>query len=522
MKKALVCLLLAATFLSGCLADKEAVSNENSSIVYEIFPSSFYDSDGNGVGDLNGITSKLDYVQSLGAGAIWLTPYTDGASYHLYDVTDYLNVDPLLGTMEDFEKMEAEAQKRNIDIYMDLVINHTSSQHPWFMEATDYLRSLNPGQEMDVEECPYVDYYHFSNENKGGYNKVPGTEDWYYECVFWSEMPDLNLESEAVRRELEQIANFWLDMGVDGFRLDAVKEFETGANKKSTEILTWYVDYIEANYPDAYLVAEVLDTLDVVNEYYASGIDSVFNYPFGNHEGKLVKTLKGAGDGKSGVSFARSYVNELNGFKEMNPNMIDAPFLSNHDTGRIAGFLAGSEEKIKLAGALNLFMSGSTFVYYGEEIGMKGSGKDENKRAPMRWSSDESAKGMTNPPPNMDNVKQKYDTLDVQMEDADSIYSYYKNAIAIRNKYPEIARGVQTYEELTDGDIIVMGKVYEEKTTYIVVNNSEEEKTIDLTGTALAGMTLEETLSVQPSAEKTAVLEGNVLVLPAFETCIMK
>ena len=509
--------------VAGCgKKDERVYIDDNYRTYYEVFVRSFRDGDGDGIGDLAGLTEKLDYISELGFTGIWLMPIMPSTTYHKYDVMDYYAIDIEYGDMEDFELLLEEAHKRDINIIIDMVFNHTSSQHPWFMEATDYLRSLKPGQEMDVEECPYVDYYHFSNENKGGYNKVPGTEDWYYECVFWSEMPDLNLESEAVRRELEQIANFWLDMGVDGFRLDAVKEFETGANKKSTEILTWYVDYIEANYPDAYLVAEVLDILDVVNEYYASGIDSVFNYPFGNHEGKLVKTLKGAGDGMSGVSFARAYVNELNGFKEMNPNMIDAPFLSNHDTGRIAGFLAGSEEKIKLAGALNLFMSGSTFVYYGEEIGMKGSGKDENKRAPMRWSSDESAQGMTNPPPNMDNVKQKYDTLDVQMEDIDSIYSYYKNAIAIRNKYPEIARGVQTYEELTDGDIIVMGKVYEEKTTYIVVNNSEEEKTIDLTGTALEMKELADTLSVLPSAEKTAALEGNVLVLPAFETCILK
>lgn len=515
-----VCMLFS---VAGCAQKEKTVYiDDNYRTYYEVFVRSFYDGNGDGIGDLEGLTEKLDYISELGFTGMWLMPIMPSTTYHKYDVMDYYAIDIEYGDMEDFEILLEEAHKRNINVIIDMVFNHTSSQHPWFMEATDYLKSLGPNEEIDVTECPYADYYHFSREKKGGYEKVPGTDDWYYECVFWSGMPDLNLDSELVRRELEQIADFWLGMGVDGFRLDAVKEFESGANKKSTEILTWYVDYIESKYPDAYLVAEVWDTLDVVNEYYASGIDSVFNYPFGNHEGRLVKTLKNAGNGKSGASFAKAYVEELDGFKEHNPNMIDAPFLSNHDTGRIAGFLAGSEEKIKLAGALNLFMSGSTFVYYGEEIGMKGSGKDENKRAPMRWSGDADAEGMTNPPPNMDGVKQKYDTLDVQMEDEDSIYNYYKKAIRIRNMYPEIARGEQTYVELADGDIIVMGKVYEEKTTYIVVNNSEEEKTVDLTGTELAGMKLEEALSVLPSADKTAVLEGDVLVLPAFEACIIK
>lgn len=509
--------------LAGCGAKEESVYiDDNYRTYYEVFVRSFYDGNGDGVGDIEGLTQKLDYISDLGFTGIWLMPIMPSTTYHKYDVTDYYSIDGEYGDLEDFQVLLEEAHKRNINVIIDMVFNHTSSQHPWFLEATEYLKTLEEGEEIDVNECPYAGYYNFAKEAKGGYSKVEGTADWYYECVFWTGMPDLNLENEAVRREIEQIADFWLGMGVDGFRLDAVKEFVSGANQKNVEILSWYVDYIDANYPDAYLVAEVWDSLDVVTEYYASGIDSVFNYPFGNHDGKLVATLKKAGDGEAGASFAKSYVNVMNGFKERNPEMIDAPFLSNHDTGRIAGFLAPSEEKIKMAGALNLFMSGSTFVYYGEEIGMKGSGKDENKRAPMRWSADETAEGMTNPPPNMESVKQKYDTLDVQMEDVDSIYNYYKKAIAIRNKYPEIARGEQTYEALPDGDIIVMGKVYEEKTTYVVCNNSEVTKTIDIQGTALEGAKLADSLVVTPSEAEAVSLDGTTLVLPPFGVCVLK
>lgn len=525
MKRLWALLLSASMLLSlvGCGKSEERVYiDDNYRTYYEVFVRSFYDGDGDGIGDIAGVTQKLDYISDLGFTGIWLMPIMPAESYHKYDVTDYYSIHTEYGDLEDFKILLEEAHKRDINIIIDMVFNHTSSQHPWFLQATEYIKGLESGEEIDVNECPYAGYYNFSREYKGGYDKVPGTTDWYYECMFTSEMPDLNLENEAVRHELEQIADFWLDMGVDGFRLDAVKEFVSGATQKNVEILSWYVDYIETNYPDAYLVAEVWDSLDIVTEYYASGIDSVFNYPFGNHEGKLVSVLKKAGDGKSGASFASAYTNVMNRFKEKNPEMIDAPFLSNHDTGRIAGFLAGSEDKIKVAGALNLFMSGSTFVYYGEEIGMKGSGKDENKRAPMRWSADETAEGMTTPPPNMEAVKQKYDTLDVQMENVDSIYNYYKNAIAIRNKYPEIARGEQTYEELADGDIMVMGKVYEGQITYVVYNNSENTKTIDLTQTALEGKKIYDSLQVTPSTEQEAYLENNELTLLPFEICIIK
>ncbi|MBQ9141666.1 MAG: hypothetical protein IJX63_07725, partial [Lachnospiraceae bacterium] len=280
--------------------------------------------------------------------------------------------------------------------------------------------------------------------------------------------------------------------------------------------------YVKSGYPEAYLVAEVWDTLETITAFYESGIDSIFNYPFGNHDGKVVLTIKSAGGGKSGANFAKTLETVEAGFKTQNPNMIDAPFLSNHDTGRIAGFLAPSEEKIKLGGAVNLLMSGSTFVYYGEEIGMKGAGKDENKRAPMRWTADD-GEGMTNPPPDMDKIQQKYGTVEEQIDDVDSIYNYYKNAIAIRNTYPEIARGSQKAVTLNDGDMIVIAKEYEGETTYVVINNSDEEKKIDLSGTVLEGTKLKDTLVVTPSEqEESIILKKNQLSMPGLGVCILK
>lgn len=523
MKKVLCMLLTIVMMLTmvSCGGEKTEVPDDNYRTYYEVFVRSFYDGDGDGIGDIAGLTQKLDYIKELGFNGIWLMPVMPSMTYHKYDVMDYYSIDSEYGTLEDFQMLLDEAHKRGINVIIDMVFNHTSSEHPWFKEACEYLKTLEAGQEPDGTECPYVEYYHFSREGGSGYSAVDGT-DWYYESVFWYGMPDLDLYNPGVRRELEKIADFWLAMGVDGFRLDAAKEYVTGSTSKNIEILSWYVDYVKAGYPDAYLVAEVWDTLETITAYYESGIDSIFNYPFGNNDGKLVSVVKKAGDGKAGTSFSTSLETVEAQFKEKNPDMIDAPFLSNHDTGRIAGFLAPTQEKIKFGGALNLLMSGSCFVYYGEEIGMKGSGADENKRAPMRWGEDGS-EGMTNPPPNMGDVKQKYDTVDIQMEDVDSIYNYYKNAISIRNKYPEIPRGSQSGVTLEDGDIIVIAKSYGEEVTYVVANNSETEKNIALSGTVLEGCKIKSSLVTTPSVQEGSVaLSGDTLSLPPFGVCIMK
>jgi len=171
---------------------------------YEIFVYSFCDTNGDGIGDLNGVISKLDYLQELGVNGIWLMPIHPSGSYHKYDVNDYFDIDPQYGTLRDFENLLAECEKRDIKVIMDLVVNHSSTVHDWFYITADYLRGLPEGEEPSVEDCEYYDYYHWSKEKLPGYSSLSGT-DYYYECQFSNGMPDLNLANENLRASLTKV-----------------------------------------------------------------------------------------------------------------------------------------------------------------------------------------------------------------------------------------------------------------------------------------------------------------------------
>ena len=284
------------------------VIDDNYRTYYEVFVYSFCDSDGDGVGDLQGLISKLDYINDgddatdtdLGCNGIWLMPVNPSPTYHKYDVADYYAIDEEYGTLEDFRELLAACDERGIKVIMDLVLNHSSSQNPWFQEACAYLKGLDGG-EPDAAECPYVDYYHFSKEQGGGYYPVEGT-DWFYEAQFWSEMPDFNLDCEPLREEIAKITKYWLDMGVGGFRLDAVKEFYSGAPQSNIDFLAWLTDAVKEQKQDAYLVGEAwLDMADYA-PYYGSGIDSVFNFAFADKDGIISKVLNGGSAAKYGAA----------------------------------------------------------------------------------------------------------------------------------------------------------------------------------------------------------------------------
>lgn len=500
---------------------------------YEVFVYSFYDSDGDGIGDLKGLTEKLDYINDgdpattddLGFNGIWLMPIMPSTTYHKYDVTDYCEIDPEYGTMDDFKELLAQCHERGINVIIDFVMNHTSSKHEWFTTACNYLSNLGD-KEPSESECPYFGYYNFSKEKvNGDYYKVPGA-DWYYEGKFWSEMPDLNLANEALRAEFDNIVSFWLDLGVDGFRLDAAKEYYSDNIPANVEVLSWFNTMVKEKNEDAYIVAEVWSDMNAYAQYYESGIDSVFNFAFANSEGLIAKSVKGSAPG--GAAAYGKMVEELDEkFGQYNENYIDAPFYCNHDLGRSAGYYNGewAEAQVKMGAALNLFMNGAAFVYYGEELGMKGSGKDENKRAPMYWSEDGNAQGMCNGPKDMEKVTMKYPSFEVQREDSYSIYNYYRQAVLLRNRYPAIARGEVTYlSGVSDEQVCIIKKEYEDSTILVVFNLSAEKLLLDLSKFNLADIDAEN-LSVGGmllTGEEAVSIEESGLVLPPYSVAVLE
>lgn len=493
LKSILALLLVCTITLTACNSEKTNATQQNNTpkstwrdrkvniiddkyrTFYEVFVYSFYDSDGDGIGDFQGVIKKLDYLTDLGINGIWLMPIMPSTTYHKYDTKDYMAIDSEYGTMDDFDQLLEECHNRGINVIIDLAMNHSSSKHEWFTQASNYLKNLPDGAEPDVNECKYIDYYTFTKEYSGGYSQIAGT-DWYYEAQFWGEMPDLNLSNENVRKEFEDIAKFWLDKGVDGFRLDAVKEYKSGDEEANIEILTWFNDYVKSVSSDAYIVCECWMDIIYYSQYYASGVDSMFAFDFANSSGIIANTVNGK---RKASSFGEALVSSATTYASYNANYIDAPFYTNHDLGRSAGYYAGdySEAQTKMGNALNILMSGNVFIYYGEELGMKGSGKDENKRAPMYWSKDTNAEGMCDGPPYMEDVRMKFDSLAEQSKNSTSIYNYVKDAILLRNQNPEIARGVVTFhKEFSNDNICVISKEYNGKEILIVYNTAKEAK----------------------------------------------
>lgn len=510
--------------------------DDNYRTYYEVFVYSFCDSDGDGIGDLQGLISRLDYINDgdnatdtdLGCNGIWLMPVNPSPTYHKYDVADYYAIDEEYGTLEDFQTLLSECDRRGIKVIMDLVLNHSSSQNPWFQDACAYLRGLG-GAQPSAEECPYFDYYHFSKEQGGGWYQVEGT-DWYYEAQFWSEMPDFNLDCEPLREEIAKITQYWLDMGVGGFRLDAVKEYYSGAPQSNIAFLTWLTETVKTQKQDAYLVGEAwLDMADYA-KYYESGIDSIFDFAFADKDGIISKVLNGSSAAKYGAEVAS--LDEMYG--AYNADYIDAPFYTNHDMGRSAGYYAGEDSaaQTKMAGAMNLFMGGSTFLYYGEELGMKGSGKDENKRAPMYWSMNPDAEGMCEGPADMDAVKMKFDSLEEQEKDAASVYQYYKKVIKIRNQNPEIARGKAEY--VTVGDLLAedkkesvcaIKKTYGDSELLLVFVTGTEAEELDLTGITLNGKNIGAETEIRGAlvtGEEKILFENGKAVMPGFSVLVLR
>ncbi len=511
------------------LASVQNVIDDNSRSFYEIFVGSFYDSNGDGMGDLQGVIDKLDYINDgnpetdtdLGCNGIWLMPISPSPSYHKYDVTDYCAVDKAYGTTEDFKKLAEECDKRGIKIIVDLVMNHSSIGHPWFQEARKYLEQLPEGQEPNAADCKYVDYYTFVKDNPGGnYYKV-GTSDYYYEGVFSQSMPDLNLDNQDVRAEFEAIVKYWLDLGADGFRLDAAKEYFSGNTAKNVEVLKWFNAYVKSVDPQAYIVGETW-TADYAS-YYESGIDGAFDFSYGNHDGVYTMIAQGTNTATyNGDYFTNSLIKSMESVRGYSDTGAMALFLSNHDLNRPAHYLGFNEDKIKFAHGLMAISNGSTYIYYGDEIGLGGVEADENKRSPMIWSSSDTT-GQCNGPANMDKnmVINRFPSVEEQLADKNSILSYVKQSVKLRNIFPELSRGeVARINEVTDEKISAMTKTYEGSKIVVLANTSPAETAYAEIPRSVYGYTCIQ--GILTTGEEQPYQVGDTIVLPPHAIVILK
>lgn len=495
----------------------EIVHNSNTQmgdengVFYEIYVNSFYDSNGDGHGDLDGITQKLDYLndgnphnkKDLQVDGMWLMPINQSPSYHKYDVTDYYSIDPDYGDLTDFKELTQAADERNTKIIMDLVVNHTSSEHLWFKEAsTD-------------ENSEYRDYYIWADENtdleeKGSWgqqvwHKNPNGEGYFY-GTFWSGMPDLNFDNPDVRTEIIEIGQFWLNQGADGFRLDAalhVFEGETpeGADK-NIEWWNEFRDAMKATNPNAYLIGEVWDKPEVVAPYYQS-LDSLFNFDLAE---KIIGSIKNGSD--LGVASAASSTDEL--FRTYNPDKIDATFLTNHDQNRVMSELNGDVDKAKSAASILLTLPGNPFIYYGEEIGMTGEKPDELIREPFRWYEGD-GEGQTSWETPVYNTGYNGVSVEAQTKDKDSLLNHYREMIRVRQQHEELVKGNLQSIQTDNPGIIAYSRSYEGESLQVYHNISAEPVTL----------TVSKKDKLIFSSEKGAKKVQTTLTIPANTTVII-
>lgn len=497
-------------------------SNENGSVGYEIFVRSFYDADGDGTGDFLGVQEKLPYLQELGIKTVWLMPIHESPSYHGYDVVDYYGVNPQYGTMDDFVSLVNEAEKYNIDIMIDIVFNHSSTRCDWFQQSYKDYTSKN------TSESSKADWYCWSDVLKNGYRMYNGNSKAYYECRFDSSMPDFNTENQEVRDEFVNILKFWMDKGVKGFRFDAVKYYDYENAVYNVEFLTYIADEARKHNEDVYFVGECWDNINVINNYYKSTFDSFFKFN-SSIEGTKQDTFLGQVKAiNSANDFGEMIENQEKIMKENNPNAYSSYFLANHDTNRAAHSFSGTHAKV--AASLIYLMPGTPYMYYGEEILLKGKRvtspddqSDARRRLPMIWDKNDETGLCVFPEsnrPDLDNNDQVKNGVVQQLEENYSTLNHYKKVINIRNKYPFIKDSVFT--NLTDQINQDYDHVLAYKLSlgdeYIIVVHNFESINVEIDVSSFANEIVDEV-----SARKlTPELENGKLRIGSSSTVILK
>ncbi len=452
--------------------DWDNVHHWNGRVFYEIFVRSFYDSDGDGIGDFKGLTEKLDYLNDgdpdtdtdLGITGIWLMPIHPTESYHGYDVMDYRAINPEYGNMEDFKAFLNAAHERGIAVIIDYVMNHSSHQHSWFVQSA-------------AGDPHFRNFYRWS-ESKPNQQGPWGQNIWhskngdYYYGLFVREMPDLNYEYPPVRDSMFAIARYWLeDIGIDGFRLDAIKYlFEDGNQLENLPetyaLLHDFHNHYKSVQPEAFTVGEVWDNTEAVIPYVVGDrMDFCFEFDLAS---ALLSTSTGSPD--------FLYFQMQKTF-DVYPHLQYGIFGSNHDQPRIMSVVGGNPEAAKQVASIYLTLPGIPFLYYGEEIGMIGSQNHPDIRTPMQWSAAANAGFTTGTPwaPPQSNYR-NYNVAD-ELADSTSILHRYRQLVQLRQRDPVLQHG--DYEPaflLADTDVYAFVRSEGSDYRLVVANLSSSAK----------------------------------------------
>jgi glycosidase len=444
-------------------------------VYYEVFVRSFYDSNGDGIGDIRGLIQKLDYLNDgnpatdgdLGVTGIWLMPVQPSPSYHGYDVTDYFGINPQYGTLNDFKELLHEAHKRGIKIVMDFVMNHCSVRHPWYQKA----QSGDPF---------YKDFFVWSevkHTTRGPWGQPlwHGNNPPFHYGIFSGRLPDLNYENPAVHDSLYAAARFWIkDVAIDGFRLDAVKFlYEEGdiVEDHPRTFAFWksFGDSVRAWNPNAFTVGEAWAATKISSQYVqGEKLDYVFEFDLA---GALVDAVKKGNSTK--------LYEQLELVRHAYPENRFGIFLTNHDQSRAIDVLGDDLEKAALAAKLYLLLPGIPYMYYGEELGMRGSKPDEHIRRPMAWSTDKNG-GFTTGEPWIE-LPPAWEQRNVAsaMADSKSLLFVYRNFIRYRKESEALSSGVYVPVPSSNDAVFSFLRQSGNKNVWVVANLSEKpQKTI--------------------------------------------
>lgn len=498
MKKISLCILICLTSLILVACTEPRAPGPDAPIVtgdprvqnyYQVFVRSFADGNGDGIGDFIGLEQSLDYFVDLGIEGLWLLPIHPSPSYHGYDVDDYYAVNEDYGTLAEFESFLSAADAAGIDVIIDFVMNHSSNGHPWF-------KAFLAG------EAPYDTYYRAipGSDDRVGKTGAWGQTMWhsmgdnrYYAGVFGGYMPDLNWSNPAVVEEMVEIGKYWLDKGVDGFRIDAaihlfsVNELPQGLPLLDETLfqLEYFSYLLKAHNEATFIIGEVWDSASIYQDFYPV-LDSVFHFDYGN---AVVQAIN--------QGYSRSYVDEVIDWREkalaIEPTAVQSPFLRNHDQNRLAGPSEASYpnigpdlEGLKLAAEMLLTVPGSPFIYYGEELGMGGAKAgappmwDATVRTPFLWDDARKTTWTLDDYGYIDTPNAAVETVTAQQNNPDSLYQTYRSLLHLRQEEPALKWGDITAFEDNHPGLQGFYRSYGADTLLILHNLSEERQRVDL------------------------------------------